>query len=464
MKKKSKNSKNPRKGNYRPRASEIGETMTSYLERSGMSISYIAGSLLQTQDSVRAIFEEGALPLNYRLFRRICEMIGVPESVIDEWSRYNTVYIYHYWDYVRPAAPPSEFFGRFLESKYKERGLSRQEIVDETGKTPGGLSRIFNCKSRLSWMMLCTVCEAINLTPEEFLREYENSRIQFYSYEFSRFIYLARRDKGFSKAEMAEALSISERRYEKIESGIISVFENELSSISTILNISLKKLIEYAKLAAIFQGNTPRRVKQKKIDKLLKKIGGYKYIDSDFGRVEGHTLVVLLNLIFLNCQDKYKADILYYMNNLFDSGSLSLKLYAPSSGLKEYQVIDRVREAQGHTYASLSSDADVSVSTVYDFLNGQSTPYIRTLVKVCDALGVSLTLALEAIAGDSAPKREVIELVDVMADIDTARKWIFGDQIYSSSYVSELFRIIFSKDPSYERYTELKGLNKEELE
>lgn len=448
------------RGNARTRAGSIGEELALYFKKSGLTIRYIASQTFQTEESISKIFDEGALPGNYQLFVKVCELIDVPKKTLDKWATEDLSYIFTYWDYVRPEAPTSEHFGKFLMTKYIERGFSRQDIIAATGKTPGGLSLIFNNKAKLTWPMLLTICNVINLEPEQFLKEYEQSSLQSSTFEFSGYLEDARKRNGLSIKDISEKLKMSPKRYEKIEAGIITVYESELSRISTLLGVPLKTLIRYATKAAIFGENKSQTVKQKKFWDLCGILSTYKYIDTDADKVEGHTLAVLIFMILHNENDKYRPDILYYLNSLFVPGNLALQLHSPSreDELSEANVLDIMRETQGYTYASLSKITGVSAAALYEFLNGNSAPYIRNLISLCDVLGASITLALEAVVGEVAPKRDTAELIDVYATIDTSRFWVYNDRTYTSDQVTNLFKIFFSKDSTIEKYQQIEEL------
>ena len=446
------------RGNARTRAVSIGKEISVYFAKSGLTIGYIASQTLQTEKSISKIFYEGALPINYQLFVKVCELIGVPKKTLDKWAAEDLSYIFTYWDYVRPEAPSSAYFGKFLETKYEEKGFSRQDIIAATGKTPGGLSLIFNNKSKLTWPMLLIICNVSNLEPSQFLKEYEQSSLQSSTFEFSGYLEDARKRNGLSIKEISEKLMMSPKRYEKIEAGTITVYESELSRISTLLGVPLKTLIRYATKAAIFGENKSQTVKQKKLGDLCGILSTYKYIDTDADKVEGHTLVVLIFMILHNENDKFRPDILYYLNNLFAPGNLALQIHSPSKEdeLTEVKVLDLMREKQGYTYESLSKVTEVSASALYEFLIGNTGSYFRTLFSLCDVLGASITLAFEAVVGRENPKRDTAELIDVYATIDTSRFWVYNDQTYKSEQIIKLFKIIFSKDSPINKYQKIK--------
>lgn len=440
------------------KAMNIAETLSTYLNRSGLDYRQIARRTMKSDSAVARLFEEGALPSDYPSFKKICDIIGVPESILDEFAKTESAYIFTYWKYVRPDATPLDFSGRFLELKCIEKGLSRQDIVDATGITAPVLSVIFRNKSTLTWATLCTILDAIDVSPSDFLKEYENSTDKALAIRFSDYVKRARKRKGLSIHDAAEICGMTQKKYEKIEAGGSTVQERELKGIAEALEVDYKMLVKYADSAGIFYPTRPSSAQTRKIWDLLGALSAYEKIETDDGDIESHTLIVLVFLILLNRDDRYETDIRYYLNCLRHPGNLSLGLYAPPDGkdMNELDVLNHVRKLQGYTYAGLAKKAGLSASSVYDYLNGiTNTPYIKTIISISDTLGTSLTLSLENIAGEDAPKYESADMTDIIATIKTSADWEFEGTSYPSDKLEGLFDIIFSDNLTPEKYDDI---------
>ena len=449
------------KGNYRNRSPLTQKIMSKAYKKQKITYRLIASRTIQPEESIRCIFEEGALPSNYLLFKNVCSMINLSDKDLKKLETSDPVYIFTYWDELYPKAPSSDYFGVYLKTLYEEKGFTRQDIIKATGKTPACLSQIFNGKTKLTYPTLSSVLDIIGVTPEEFLDGYKTSSFESYSYQFSELLYKSRKALGMSKKDVADYCNINPKRYEKIESGSVSVFKGELSKISEILELPLKNLESYADRAGILGERSQAPKAKTKLWDLLAILSSYKYIDTDTDKVEGHTLVVLLFLILLNKEDKYRSYLMYYLNELYSSENLARKLYFPSNreDLDFTGVLNMYREAEGYTYATLSKVSGVSSAAIYDFLSGRSIPYIKTITSICDYLNAPLPLALEYIVGDDEPSRDTAELVDVYATINSSLLWTYEDIELSSDTVAEIFHIIFSKDNALGKYLRLSSLN-----
>ena len=446
------------KGNARTRSEEVHRLLKSQYKKSGLTYRKIATKSYQSEESITLLIDEGALPASYKVFLRVCNVLNVPEKELNKLKKSDTAFLFSYWDEIKPKAPTSKHFGKFLMTKYMEKGFSRQEIIELTGKTPAALSMIFNNKAALTWPMLCDICSVIELNPADFLSEYERSNLQSYSFEFTDVLVTARKSQNLTKQEMAEKCGLSFKRYEKIESGVITVYDNELSLISPILKVPYTTLETYAKRAGIFSTIHSTRVKRKKLYDLLTEVSEYKYIDTELDKIESHTLIVLVLMLLHNKDERYKPDILYYLNHLYISGNLALQLHSPSeeTQITEVGVLEVLRESQGYTYASLAEESGISGAALFEFLNGRSTPYIKNLITLSKVLGASITLSFEYIARGSGPKKEMAEAKDFFATLDSAKEWEYNDVMIPSEDLIDLFETIFSNTSSLKRYKKLK--------
>lgn len=442
------------KGNARTRSPKVQKYMQQAYKKSNLTYREIAYKTLQPENSIEMIFEEGAIPSNYQLFVRVSELVKLSDKKLEELRTKDYPFIFTYWDILKPEAPSSSYFGRFLKNKYEEKGFTRQQIIELSGKTPGGLSLIFNGKAALSWPTLSLVLDIIKVTPKDFLEEFEKTGFQSYSYQFFQTIEDARQEKGLSKKDTATACNMTLKRYEKVSSGNGSVLMSELNELSESLDIPLNRLTFYAKRAGILvKKSIP--VSDKKIWKLFSILSSYEYIDSDTYKLESHTLVVLLILILINKKHKYRAQIMYYLNNLLQSGNLALILYSPEGeGMTNIELINYYKDVQGYTYAQISQELDISGAAIFEFLGGRSIPHISTITAVCDFLDVPVSVALEYIS-ESGSAKGTRELVDIFATIDTAVKWTYEDKSYSAEKVRNIFEIIYSKNSAYNKYNQL---------
>ena len=308
--------------------------------------------------------------------------------------------------------------------------------------------------------MLCIICNVINLKPETFLEEYKHSRLQSYSYEFSETLSSARKVLSLSKVEAAQKCNLSAKRYEKIESGNVSVYGSELSLISVALHVPYSCLEDLSDKAGTFRKVSTTKVKKKKLYDLFAILSEYKYIDTEKEKIESHTLIVLLLLILHNEDGRYEADILYYLNNIYEPGNLALKLHNPfDKGFSETEILDRVRALQGYTYASLASRIGISSSALFEFLTGVSRPFLRNCIAVSDVLDVSVTLGLEHMVKSFEPKEGMTEVVDVFATINSSIEWTYHeDRTFASETISKMLEIILSNEDTITKYELIENL------
>ena len=132
------------KGNARTRSETVRRLLKSQYKKSELTYRKIATQSYQGVESITLLIDEGALPASYKVFLRVCNVLNVPEKELDKLKKSDTAFLFSYWDEIKPKAPTSKHFGKFLMTKYMEKGFSRQKIIELTGKTPSALSMIFN--------------------------------------------------------------------------------------------------------------------------------------------------------------------------------------------------------------------------------------------------------------------------------------------------------------------------------
>lgn len=94
-----------------------------------------------------------------------------------------------------------------------------------------------------------------------------------------------------------------------------------------------------------------------------------------------------------------------------------------------WKLVERIQaicETKGMTKYALAKAADISKSTLHDLFAGKNKPYMHTLYKICNGLGISMTDLLtdrtEATSEEDTLTQEERELLIIYRHLSPEKK------------------------------------------
>lgn len=458
------------KGNRNTRCPEAKELLSGLYKKKKTTYQKIYSDINKARGNKRifmaktvpsALIEKGVLPQSYEVFLDLYNYLGGTKKALNELIKNSISFRYTYWDSLNPDCESVSQMDTVIRGIMAEKGVKQIDLCEKMNIPKSRCSSLLSGRVSITYDTLQDFCKALDVEMADVLKRLKDSKTDKKTL-FSRYVINARKELELTQMEAALQCRIQLARYKAIEHKPSDISNIDIQFLAEGLHISASELKSLAEDAGIFNENISSSPKGKKdILYLMGMIANYKYVNVNGSLIEAHTFVTFIVLMFLNGNsDKYFSNCIYYLNNLYKKGNLSIDFYykADYEGLNELEVISMKKKELGLSVNEISEITGLSPYTVDSFFKGQTSPYMATIEAICRTLGVAPSLALEYILGNIEPERDTAELSDIISFVDTCTVWRFLDTNITSVNFIKFLNMAVGHGKAIRRFNALRTI------
>lgn len=428
----------------------------------------------QVLDTITNLLEKDFLPLYYDYFLRICNAVGVEEEMVEKWGREDPAFIFAYFNNLNPNAPDIEYLSVLIRER--DRKYSIYEVSAGTGLTNSSISRIELMQNGISYASFIKFCDFYGEDPVDILAELASYPESVKAVKKITNLILNALDREEIRKEQAhEILNMSENKFDKLLYGKTRFTASDIRIISRKLYVSAETLYEFIYEACLNDENRDYKEATKKglipqgeqiVTRLTDEILKYARItDMESLSSETHTVLTLIYLILLSGgTDKYRAEISYYLDHLFDDGDLYrefVKIKDVSwNNLDGIRLFEALLDYRKISHLQLGEMVGVSNSHTIRVCQRKGIQLCPTLIaRISDAAQISPVVLLEGYLSNERAEQEEVSVWGIIQEINSYIIWNMDKETIRTNTLSEIFNILFNKNFSAKKkYKELKKL------
>ena len=464
-------------GRKRPYSKEIGDYLRKKQKKNKVTISELVkavrptGSTVAPEKTINNLLERDYLPTYYSYFKRICNTLEVEEEKIAEWGETDPAFLYSYFDELRPDAPDIDKIGILIREK--DRDYTIYDVAEGTGLQLSSISRLEYLINAISYESFLKFCDFYKVKPIDFLNEFASYPDSVKATELIPG-YIS---NGLEAAEIpmedaAEILGYSEERFQKLFYGKTKYFIDDLEKFAIYLGLSAETFNNIIQRAYLCGYSAPLKEASKtgvlpegerRVTELSNILLQYKTVSDRKFVVETHTLLTLIYLIlFSKNSDKYRMEIMYYIEHLTDSGELYKNVVNIEDEWAEFdgiQIFDEVRKMRGISHRQLGNMIGSSNSHTIKICTKNIRMIPERIEKISEAVQLSPTVLLEGYLENKEAEKEEASIWDVVATIQATVVWNLDGETVSTNTLADICRILYNRKLSAkQKYNEIKKL------
>lgn len=468
---------NINKARRRPVCVNIGTYARKKQEQNKVSVEDLIRAVrpdnsdVNARNTINNFLEKNYLPTYYSYFMSICEALGVEETELKKWEKEEPAYLFAYWNELKPDAPDIKYISALIREK-NER-FSIYELSDLTGLQNASISRAEYGTTMIKYDTFESFCRVYGEKPIDVLNEFAAFPDCVKATKLiPQYINNGMELAEVTREEAPEELGYTKERFERLFLGKAQFFVDDIRRISIRFGLSAESLYDLVYRAylngtsASFKEATKTghiQDGERRITDLSNILLKYKRVTDKKFSVETHTLLTLMYLILLSGgTDKYRMEVMYYIEHLNDKGPLYKKFVKMEPGwdkLNGFELFRAVREERDLSHAQIGKMIGSSSSHTIKVCSGNSR-FIPTLVdKASEAVQLSSSVLLEAYLNSEDAERDEASVWDVITTVQATIIWNMDGLTVRTNTLSMIFRILYNKKLSAkQKYNEIKKL------
>lgn len=465
-----------KKGYRRPKSEDIGKYLRKKMKEKKLQIKDVARKIrventLTPISVVEELVEKNSLPTSYSYFKGICDVLDVPDEVLDKWAKTDIAYLFTYWNTLKPDTHKIEDFGLIIRKH--NRNYDRKEILTKTGFGEPAVCHAELLEQRVSFETFTRYAEFYGIDRFELLKEFEEETEEFENVKrLSDYINIGRTAVGYTYEQAAEVLGVDVEKYKRIEEGRVKYFLPDIINLSIYFGLSSQTLYKYVRNCKLNVSNHTYEFATKsgalkegerRVVELSNILRRYRYITDKKYRVESHTLMTLMYLfLYAGESDEYRNEITYYLNHLREEGDLSRRFISDPQ-YKEcetnFDYFNFIRNSNHYSCRQIGIDTNKSNAYVINVVKG-NTGFVPGVVKeISEACDVSPIVLFEGYLKNDEPEIEEASIWSVIATINATLVWNLDGMTVETNTFADIARLIFDRKLSArQKYLEIKKL------